>query len=92
MAELQYQVDEMLFKMNALAGSSNLPEKPREYFTDSSDNTTTYIGGGRMGGGRREGGDGREGRGVEGRGGISTEGGSYQVEITLLFADEDYYY
>jgi len=35
MAEIQYQVDEMLFKMNALSGLSNLPEKPAMYFTDS---------------------------------------------------------
>ena len=35
MAEIEYQVDEMLFKMNALAGTSNLPEKPVVYFTDS---------------------------------------------------------
>ena len=35
MAELEYQVDEMLFKMNALTGSSSLPEKPPTYFTDS---------------------------------------------------------
>jgi len=41
MAEIQYQVDEMLFKMNALAGTSNLPEKPTIYFTDSD---TTCVG------------------------------------------------
>jgi len=41
MAEIQYQVDEMLFKMNALSRQSNLPEKPRQYFTDSE---TTYGG------------------------------------------------
>jgi len=35
MAEIQYQVDEMLFKMNALSGLSSLPEKPHMYFTDS---------------------------------------------------------
>ncbi|ELU08773.1 hypothetical protein CAPTEDRAFT_228900 [Capitella teleta] len=35
MAEIEYQVDEMLFKMNALAGTSNLPEKPPIYYTDS---------------------------------------------------------
>ena len=35
MAEINYQVDEMLFKMNALAGTSSLPEKPPMYFTDS---------------------------------------------------------
>lgn len=35
MAEIEYQVDEMLFKMNALAGTSNLPEKPPMYYTDS---------------------------------------------------------
>jgi len=35
MAEIQYQVDEMLFKMNALSGLSSLPEKPAMYFTDS---------------------------------------------------------
>lgn len=43
MAEIQYQVDEMLFKMNALAGTSNLPDKPAMYFTDSD---TTCIGNG----------------------------------------------
>ena len=40
MAEIEYQVDEMLFKMNALTGTSNLPEKPPVYFTDSD---TTYA-------------------------------------------------
>ncbi len=35
MAEIEYQVDEMLFKMNALAGTSNLPEKAPMYYTDS---------------------------------------------------------
>ena len=35
LAEIQFQVDEMLFKMNSLAGVSNLPEKPLMYFTDS---------------------------------------------------------
>ena len=33
--EIEYQMEEMLFKMNALAGTSNLPEKPPMYFTDS---------------------------------------------------------
>jgi len=42
MAEIQYQVDEMLFKMNALSGLSSLPEKPPMYFTDSD----TACGGG----------------------------------------------
>ena len=41
MAEIQYQVDEMVFKMNALFGSSNLPEKSLMYGTDSD---TTYGG------------------------------------------------
>lgn len=41
MAEIQYQVDEMVFKMNALSGVSSLPEKPMMYFTDSD---TTYGG------------------------------------------------
>jgi hypothetical protein len=45
MAEIQYQVDEMLFRMNALAGVSNLPEKPSMYFTDSD----TTCGGGFIG-------------------------------------------
>ena len=35
LAEIQFQVDEMLFKMNSLAGAINLPEKPLMYFTDS---------------------------------------------------------
>ena len=35
MTEIESQVDEMLFKMNALAGTSNLPEKPPAYYTDS---------------------------------------------------------
>ena len=35
MAEIEYQVEEMLFKMNALAGTSGLPDKPSQYFTDS---------------------------------------------------------
>jgi len=35
MAEVEYQVEEMLYKMNALAGTSNLPEKPPVYYTDS---------------------------------------------------------
>jgi hypothetical protein len=41
MAEIEYQVDEMLFKMYALAGTSNLPEKPPVYYTDSD---TVYGG------------------------------------------------
>ncbi|KAL3831269.1 hypothetical protein ACJMK2_023042, partial [Sinanodonta woodiana] len=35
MAEIEYQVDELLFRMNALTGSHGLPEKPPCYFTDS---------------------------------------------------------
>ncbi len=35
MAEIEYQVEEMLFKMNTLAGTCGLPEKPLVYFTDS---------------------------------------------------------
>lgn len=35
MAEIEYQVDELLFRMNAISGSSNLPEKPPCYFIDS---------------------------------------------------------
>ncbi|XP_071112058.1 polycystin-1-like protein 1 isoform X2 [Haliotis cracherodii] len=37
MAEIEYQVDELLFRMNNLAGSSSLPEKPQGYLTDSTD-------------------------------------------------------
>lgn len=40
MAEIEYQVEEMLYKMNALAGTSNLPEKPPIYYTDSD--TASY--------------------------------------------------
>ena len=35
MAEIEYQVDELLFRMNALTGSHGLPEKPTCYLTDS---------------------------------------------------------
>ena len=35
MAEIEYQVDELLFRMNALSGSHGLPEKPACYLTDS---------------------------------------------------------
>ncbi|XP_052246841.1 polycystic kidney disease 1 like 1-like [Dreissena polymorpha] len=35
MAEIEYQVDELLFRMNALTGSHGLPEKPPCYLTDS---------------------------------------------------------
>lgn len=35
MAEIEYQVDELLFRMNALTGSHGLPEKPACYLTDS---------------------------------------------------------
>ncbi|XP_064648391.1 polycystin-1-like protein 1 isoform X2 [Lineus longissimus] len=35
MAEIEYQVDELLFKMNAISGSHGLPEKPPCYYTDS---------------------------------------------------------
>ena len=35
MAEIEYQVDELLFRMNALSGTSGLPEKPHGYLTDS---------------------------------------------------------
>ncbi len=47
MAEVEYQVDEMLFKMNALSGTSGLPEKPPLYPTDSD----TYGTDGSSGGG-----------------------------------------
>ncbi|XP_055959145.1 polycystin-2-like [Patella vulgata] len=43
MAEIEYQVDELLFRMNALSGSSALPDKPRTYFTDS-DATQHIVG------------------------------------------------
>ncbi|XP_052802584.1 uncharacterized protein LOC128232845 isoform X2 [Mya arenaria] len=42
MAEIEYQVDELLFRMNALTGSHGLPEKPPCYLTDSD---CTYGGG-----------------------------------------------
>ena len=35
LAEFEYQVEELLFRMNALAGTTNLPEKPTGYLTDS---------------------------------------------------------
>ena len=35
MAEIEYQVEELLFKMNAIAGTHGLPEKPPLYTTDS---------------------------------------------------------
>jgi hypothetical protein len=35
MAEIEYQVEEMLFKMNTLAGTCGLPDKPLMYYTDS---------------------------------------------------------
>ena len=35
MAEVRYQVDEMLFKMTALSRGSNLPDKPIMYYTDT---------------------------------------------------------
>nr|KAG5709335.1 hypothetical protein BaRGS_029184 [Batillaria attramentaria] len=35
LAEFEYQVEELLFRMNALAGTTNLPEKPAGYLTDS---------------------------------------------------------
>ncbi|CAH1789073.1 unnamed protein product [Owenia fusiformis] len=35
MAEIEYQVDELLFKMNELTGLCNLPDKPVYDFTDS---------------------------------------------------------
>ena len=39
MAEIQSQVEEMLFKMNALAGTANLPKKSP---IDTSDSDCTY--------------------------------------------------
>jgi len=42
MAEIEYQVDELLFRMNALTGGHSLPEKPACYLTDSD---CTYGGG-----------------------------------------------
>ncbi len=39
MAEMEYQVDEMLFKMNALSGTSGLPPKPP--LIDSTDTEGT---------------------------------------------------
>ena len=44
MAEIEYQVDEMLFKMNALSGTSGLPEKVPFYQTDSEHNTESMPG------------------------------------------------
>ena len=35
MAEIRYQVDEMLFKLTALTKGSHLPDKPIMYYTDS---------------------------------------------------------
>lgn len=35
MAEIEYQVDELFFRIAALSGSHGLPEKPTNYFTDS---------------------------------------------------------
>lgn len=35
MAEIEYQVDELLYRIAALSGSHTLPEKPANYFTDS---------------------------------------------------------
>lgn len=35
LAEFEYQVEELLFRMNALTGTTNLPEKPTGYLTDS---------------------------------------------------------
>ena len=42
MAEIEYQVEELLFRMNALTGTHSLPEKPPCYLTDSD---CTYGGG-----------------------------------------------
>ena len=42
MAAIESQVDEMLFKMNALTGGSGLPEKPPVYFTDSDGTYASY--------------------------------------------------
>ena len=39
MAEIQSQVEEMLFKMSALAGTANLPKKPP---METSDSDCTY--------------------------------------------------
>jgi hypothetical protein len=35
MAEVEYQVDELFFRINTLTGSHGLPEKATSYFTDS---------------------------------------------------------
>ncbi|GAB1601011.1 polycystic kidney disease protein 1-like 1 [Argonauta hians] len=43
LAEIEYQVDELLFHMNALLGLSGMPEKPMYYLTDS-DNTSDRLG------------------------------------------------
>jgi hypothetical protein len=50
-AEIQFQVDEMLFRINALSGTSDLPEKPALYYTDSD----TTCGGGAGGPGADDG-------------------------------------
>ena len=42
LAEIEYQVEELLFRMNALTGTHSLPEKPPCYLTDSD---CTYGGG-----------------------------------------------
>lgn len=42
MAEIEYQVDELFFRINSLYGSHGLTEKAAGYLTDSD---TTYGGG-----------------------------------------------
>ena len=37
MAEIEYQVDELFFRISALSGSHSLPEKPTTEFTDSDE-------------------------------------------------------
>ena len=42
LAEFEYQVDELLFRMNSLSGTSNLPEKQDEFLSDSGQSQTLH--------------------------------------------------
>lgn len=44
LAEIEYQVDELLFHMNALLGLSGMPEKPLYYLTDSDATSDDRVG------------------------------------------------
>lgn len=86
LAEFEYQVEELLFRMNALAGTTNLPEKPAGYLTDSDQSQAIGDDGISSGGSEAQ---------VERSGGVQGEGeGRLEQRVQKiedkLYANEPY--